>query len=99
MKRADHEREQVETAIVSLTDFKAGLARFGRLYAYVAQLIDLGDPDLEVFSAFSKLLANRLDGVPASEIDLHGIALTGYDIVEWSSRRTGRMKSRRPSNR
>jgi type I restriction enzyme R subunit len=27
-------------------------------------------------------LANRLDGVPAAEIDLHGIALTGYDIAE-----------------
>ncbi len=89
MKRADHEREQVETAIVSLTDFKAGLARFGRLYAYVAQLVDLGDPDLEVFAAFSKLLANRLDGVPASEIDLHGIALTGYDIVEREEPREG----------
>lgn len=89
MKRADHEREQVETAIVSLTDFKAGLARFGRLYAYVAQLIDLGDPDLEVFAAFSKLLANRLDGVPASEIDLHGIALTGYDIVEREEPKNG----------
>lgn len=82
MKRADHEREQVETAIVSLTDFKSGLSRFGRLYAYIAQLVDLGDPDLKTFAAFSKLLANRLDGVPAAEIDLHGIALTGYDIAE-----------------
>lgn len=82
MKRADHEREQVETAIVSLTDFKAGLTRFGRLYAYIAQLVDLGDPDLETFSSFSKLLANRLDGIPPHQIDLHGIALTGYQIAE-----------------
>ncbi len=82
---------------MSLTDFKAGLARFGRLYAYVAQLVDLGDPDLEVFAAFSKLLANRLDGVPASEIDLHGIALTGYDIVEREEASTARMRSPPPS--
>ena len=82
MKRADHEREQVEAAIAGLTDFKSGLSRFGRLYAYIAQLVDLGDPDLETFAAFSKLLANRLDGVPPTEIDLHGIALTGYDIGE-----------------
>jgi len=40
------------------------------------------DADLETFAAFSKLLANRLDGVPPTEIDLHGIALTGYDIAE-----------------
>lgn len=80
-KRADHEREQVETAIVFLTDFKAGLARFGRLYAYIAQLVDLGDPDLETFAAFSKLLANRLDGIPPNPIDLHGIALIVYQIA------------------
>jgi type I restriction enzyme R subunit len=89
MKRADHEREQVETAIICLTDFKAGLARFGRLYAYIAQLVDLGDPDLEVFAAFSKLLANRLDGVPSNQIDLHGIALTGYEIMEREEPRDG----------
>lgn len=82
MKRADHEREQVETAIISLTDFKSGLARFGRLYAYIAQLVDLGDPDLETFAAFAKLLGNRLDGIPPNQIDLHGIALTGYQIAE-----------------
>ena len=82
MKRADHEREQVETAIVALTEFKAGLTRFSRLYAYIAQLVDLGDPDLETFASFAKLLANRLDGVPSNQIDLHGIALTGYQIAE-----------------
>lgn len=81
MKKADHDREQVETAIAAMTDFKSGLSRFGRLYAYIAQLVDLGDPDLETFAAFSKLLSNRLDGVPAAQIDLHGIALTGYEIA------------------
>ena len=80
MKKADHEREQVEAAIASLTDFKAGLSKFGRIYAYVAQLVDLGDPELENYAAFSKLLANRLEGVPPGEVDLRGIALTGYDI-------------------
>lgn len=54
----------------------------GRLYACIAQLVDLGDPDLETFAAFSKLLANRLDGVPPDKTDLHGIALTGYQIEE-----------------
>jgi type I restriction enzyme R subunit len=79
-KKADHEREQVEDAIGQLTDFKSGLARFSRTYTYIAQLVDLGDPELENFCAFTKLLANRLDGVPAEQVDLKGIALTGYDI-------------------
>lgn len=81
MKKADHERVQVETSIAALTDFRSGLGKFGRLYAYISQLVDLGDPDLETYSAFSKLLANRLDGIPQGEIDLNGIALTGYQIT------------------
>lgn len=80
MKKADHDRKQIESAISALTDFKAGLSKFGRIYAYIAQLVDLGDPELENFAAFSKLLANRLDGVPPGEVDLQGITLTGYDI-------------------
>jgi len=35
---------------------------------------------MEHLAAFSKLLANRLDGVPAENVDLRGITLTGYDI-------------------
>ena len=80
MKEADHHREQVEEAIGHLAEFKAGLARFSRNYAYIAQLIDLGDPEIENFAAFSRLLANRLDGVPPENVDLRGITLTGYDI-------------------
>lgn len=80
MNKADHDRIQLEESIGQLTEFKAGLTRFSRTYAYVAQLIDLGDPKLESFAAFSKLLANRLDGIPPENVDLKGITLTGYDI-------------------
>lgn len=80
MKKADHDRKQVEEAVGQMEEFKAGLSRFSRTYAYIAQLIDLGDPELENFQAFAKLLANRLDGVPAENVDLRGIALTGYEI-------------------
>jgi type I restriction enzyme R subunit len=80
MKKADHDRKQIEEAVGQMEEFKAGLSRFSRTYAYIAQLIDLGDPELENFQAFAKLLANRLDGVPAENVDLRGIALTGYEI-------------------
>jgi type I restriction enzyme R subunit len=76
MKAADHRRKLASEAIGVLTDFKAGLARFSRTYAYIAQLIDLGDPELENFSAFSKLLAKRLDGVASESVDLTGLVLT-----------------------
>lgn len=80
MKKADHERRLIAEAIGQMTEFKAGLARFARTYSYIAQLIDLGDPDLENFAAFAKLLENRLNGIPPENVDLRGITLTGYDI-------------------
>lgn len=80
MKKADHERQQVANAIEQMTDFKTSLAHFACIYSYIAQLIDLGDPGLESYAAFAKLLANRLDGLSPESIDLRGITLTGYDI-------------------
>ena len=80
MKKADHERMQAEDGIGQMNDFRSGLSRFTRTYTYIAQLIELADPELEAFSAFSKLLSERLDGVPPEQVDLRGIALTGFDI-------------------
>ncbi|MDE2421662.1 MAG: type I restriction endonuclease subunit R [Gammaproteobacteria bacterium] len=79
-KKADHERLQLDTELKALLMFKGNLAKFGRIYAYVAQLVNFGDPELENFAAFSKLLAKRLDGVAAQEIDITGLVLTGFDI-------------------
>ena len=79
-KKAEHERVQVEEGIGSLLEFKSGLSRISRTYTYIAQLLDLGDPSVENFAAFTKLLANRLNGVPPEHVDLRGISLTGYDI-------------------
>jgi type I restriction enzyme R subunit len=80
MKAADHAREEAAGEIGVLQDFKSGLSRFVRTYNYIAQLIDLGDPDLENFASFAKLLANRLDGVAPENVDLKGLVLSGYDI-------------------
>lgn len=80
MRKADHERRLVDDAIRQTIDFKSGLARFSWTYAYIAQLIDLGDPELENLASFTKLLSKRLDGIPSDQIDLSGIRLTGYDI-------------------
>ena len=80
MKAADHDRKAAEGLIAALANFRSGLDRLNRTYGYIAQLIDLGDPEFENFAAFAKLLSSRLDGTPAEAIDLHGIALMGYDI-------------------
>lgn len=80
MKAADHRRTVVDGAIRILADFKSGLSRFARTYGYIAQLIELNDPELENFAAFTKLLAMRLNGVATEAVDLKGLTLTGFDI-------------------
>ncbi len=80
MKTADHHRREHADQIKTIMTFKAGLGRFCRTYAYIAQLVDFGDPELENYAAFSKLLQKRLNGEPPETVDLKGLVLTGFDI-------------------
>lgn len=77
---AEKERSELTIEREQLMRFKTNLARFVRTYNYVAQLIELGDAELENFAAFAKLLAKRLKGVTPEQIDLTGLALAGYQI-------------------
>ena len=79
-KAAEHQRRDFAAQLTALLGFKSGLSRFVRTYGYVAQLIDFGDPELENFAAFAKLLAKRLDGAPPETVDLKGLVLAGFDI-------------------
>lgn len=79
-KTADHHRKEAADQIATLMYFKRGLGRFCRTYAYIAQLVDFGDPELENFAAFAKLLQKRLDGEARENVDLKGLVLTGFDI-------------------
>lgn len=80
MKQADATRKAHAEALQRLMDFKSGLNRFGSLYTYIAQTIDLGDPGLEAFASFARLLAKRLHGVPPEQVDVSALVLTGFDI-------------------
>ena len=80
MKTADHHRREHADQIKTIMTFKAGLGRFCRTYAYIAQLVDFGDPELENYAAFAKLLQKRLNGEPPETVDLMGLVLTGFDI-------------------
>lgn len=80
MKAADATREVHAEVLQTLLDFKAGLGRFGSLYTYIAQTLDFGDPDLEAFAGFARLLAKRLNGVPPEQVDISALVLTGFDI-------------------
>lgn len=80
--KAEFERKLLDVELQKLTDFKSNLGKFGRIYTYVAQLIDFGDPELENFAAFSKLVAKRLNGLGVKDVDISGLVLTGYGIFK-----------------
>lgn len=80
MKSADHHQDEYAEQIKTLLGFKSDLGRFCRTYSYIAQLIDFGDPELENFAAFAKLLQKRLLHETPETVDLTGLVLTGFDI-------------------
>ncbi len=80
MKSADHHQNEYAEQIKTLLGFKSDLGRFCRTYSYIAQLIDFGDPELENFAAFVKLLQKRLLHETPETVDLTGLVLTGFDI-------------------
>jgi type I restriction enzyme R subunit len=80
VKQADATRATHAETLKQLMDFKSGLTRFGSLYTYIAQTIDLGDASLEGFASFTRLLAKRLNGVPPEQVDVSALVLTGFDI-------------------
>lgn len=77
---AESQRSQFAKEREELLRFKADLGRFVRTYTYIAQLIELGDADLENFAAFAKLFAKRLKGVSPEQIDLTGLVLAGFAL-------------------
>jgi type I restriction enzyme R subunit len=89
MKYAESNRSQLSIAREEYKQFKTVLARFVRVYSYIAQLVELGDASLENFAAFAKLLSRRLDGIAPENIDLTGIVLTHYAIKKVESQAEG----------
>lgn len=77
---AEAKRSEFAKEREALLRFKTDLSRFVRTYNYIAQLIELGDAELENFAAFAKLLAKRLKGVSPEQIDLTGLALARFQL-------------------
>jgi type I restriction enzyme R subunit len=76
----EHQRSEYTKEREALMLFKTRLGRFVRVYSYIAQLIFLDDAEMENFAAFAKLLAKRLQGIAAEQIDLSALMMTGYEI-------------------
>ena len=81
-EQADLQRSEHTKDRDALMRFRDGLGKFVRVYEYIAQLIDFGDPELEAFAGYARLLRNRLKGINPEEIDLKGLRLTHYAIKD-----------------
>ena len=80
MDTAQAKIEEAQAEINSLLDFRRLLKKYCSAYSFIAQIVDLGEPDLEVFLGFAKLLLNRIQGTSVDEIDISSLVLSDYRI-------------------
>jgi type I restriction enzyme R subunit len=80
MQYADVQRAEYCKARDELMVFSESLTAFVRAYEYIAQLVDFGDPALEAFASYARLLRKRLKGISAAQVDLGDLKLTHYKI-------------------
>ena len=80
MEAADVQRAEFAKQRDALMIFSESLSKFVRSYEYVAQLVDFGDPGLEAFASYARLLRKRLKGITPEQVDLAGLKLTHYRV-------------------
>ncbi|MEE4462041.1 type I restriction endonuclease [Azotobacter chroococcum] len=75
VQRAEYCKKRDELMI-----FNESLSKFVRSYEYIAQLVEFGDPALEAFASYARLLRKRLKGISAEQVDLGDLKLSHYKI-------------------
>lgn len=78
MTNADAQRSELAKERDALMIFSESLSKFVRTYEYVAQLVEFGDPSLEAFASYARLLRKRLKGIATEQVDLSGLTLTHH---------------------
>lgn len=81
MDSAEARRAELDKDRDALLIFSESLSKFVRTYEYVAQLVEFGDPPLEGFASYAKLLRKRLQGIATEQVDLSGLALTHHAMT------------------
>lgn len=81
-EKAEIERSEQAKERDKLNLFKGNLTKFVRQYEYIAQIIDLGDPELEALCGMARYLSKKLQGVSQDEVDLSGLQMTHFKLAE-----------------
>ena len=63
-----------------LMTFRKKLSKYCSAYTFLSQALDFGDPDLEVFYSFAKLLGHRIAGTSLDDVDVRGLVLRDFRI-------------------
>ncbi len=82
MAHADSMRAEQTRLRDELMIFSESLSKFVRCYEYVAQLVEFGDPALEAFASYARLLRKRLKGIAPEQVDLGALTLTHYKATK-----------------
>ncbi len=79
-EEAESQRSEYAAERDGLMKLRDGMRKFVRVYEYIAQVVPLGDPELEKLNQFIRLYVKRLNNVPVEEIDLSGLKLTHFGL-------------------
>jgi len=79
-KQAEGKQKDIGEKLDKLMDFRKNLRKFCSAYNYISQIVDLDDPDLEVFEGFAKLLAHKISGTALEDIDVRNLVLSDYRL-------------------
>ena len=79
-KQAEIKLKEIGENLDKLMTFRKMLKKYCSAYNYISQIVDLGDPDLEVFAGFCKLLGHKLAGTSLEEIDVSNLVLSDFRI-------------------
>lgn len=80
IKKADAELRNISEQLDTLMDFRKKLKKYVSAYNYISQIVNLGEPNLEVFAGFAKLLSHKISGTPLEEIDVSSLVLSDFRI-------------------
>lgn len=80
LSTAETRLEEISKELEKLLKFKKDLKKYCSSYMFISQIVDLGEPEMEVFYGFAKLLLKRLEGTALEEIDISSLVLSDYRI-------------------
>lgn len=80
-ERAARSADDAAEKVAELMTFRKKLSKYCSAYTFLSQALDYGDPDLEVFYSFAKLLAHRIAGTSLEDVDIRGLVLKDFRIA------------------